>query len=862
MTYSKESLDRIQKIEDLKSAWVIVYANNFRGKEDIEDIRKNKEKIKELEELTNSWIKWEFKTAWRIISSRSMWKLVFGKLRDNTGDIQVCFMKWKVVFNTWREIVESIEIAGEEKKAHKIAEKFCQVWDYVWVVWDLFLTKHWELTILVREFQILSKAIRPLPEKFHGIQDQETIYRQRYLDLIMNEDSYDRFKLRSDFIRTLRNFYVENGFVEIETPILWSAASWAAAKPFITYHNDFDSDYFLRIAPETALKKATVWRFEKVFEMWKNFRNEGSDPSHMQEFSFVEHYAAWWNFEDNMKFTEEMFDYIFEKLKLDRTIKIKDKNGIEKTVNFTTPWERIDYIAGVKRESGIDIESYSTWDEERLRKDIKEAWYTWEWIENQWLTTMIDYLYKKVLRPWIVGPAFVYNYPKTMQPLARASDRDENIVEQFQLLLNGWEVLKAYSELVDPKVQQENFDAQAGALEAWDEEATSPDDDFVKTMEYGMPCQSGFGMWLDRIISLLTGQDNLRDVVLFPLMKDDTNESKKQTNLAVAIINKEMWLEPWQELNTIAHLSAAYWAREWKSLFRFDKVKTKDGVDINMNTTHSIVIKEADKQDKMVKAINFAREKWLLVTEFTREMLETSNDDKVSELTGNKNYSDIDYFGVLIYWRKSDVENLTEGFDLYTWGSQKKTVSEKLNDFKDIPERNKILEIVDKYSTSTKEHLLQVWGVMEYFAEKLWEDNHYWWTVWVLHDIDWDVVDKESAKHCKDVLIKICNESEIPCSVIKDIQSHAGVEKADTLVRKYLSSVDELTWFMRAYFRMLPSENPADIKPKSIKKKIKDKWFASWVDREEVMNCETMLGISLEEFIVDISKALSKIYVK
>jgi len=194
----------------------------------------------------------------------------------------------------------------------------------------------------------------------------------------MNENTYDRFKFRSEFVKSIREFYWKHEFIEIETPILGNSASGAAAAPFITHHNDYDEEFLLRIAPETALKKATVGRFERVFEMGKNFRNEGSDPSHMQEFSVFEHYAVYWNFEDNMKFTEDMFDYIFDTMKLDRNVKIKDKEGNEKIVDFTTPWKRIDYIAGVKEKSGIDIEAYGAEDEEKFRADIKAAGYLWE----------------------------------------------------------------------------------------------------------------------------------------------------------------------------------------------------------------------------------------------------------------------------------------------------------------------------------------------------------------------------------------------------------------------------------------------------------------------------------------------------
>lgn len=520
MEYPRESQDRMKRVQDLKNAGVIPYANHYEGKMPIAEVRAQEAQAKDANDLMQSGAQKTFKTAGRLMLSRPMGKLFFGKIRDNTGDIQVCFMRGMIEFDTGRECVKEIEIDGENKTAIKIAEKFCQVGDYIGVEGELFHTKHGELTLFVNTFQILSKAVRPLPEKFHGVQDQETIYRQRYLDLVMNQDSYDRFILRSKFIKTIRDFYHENDFIEIETPILGNAASGAAAAPFVTHHNYYDEDFYLRIAPEIGLKKATVGRFERVFEMGKNFRNEGSSPSHMQEFSVFEHYAAYWNFEDNMRFTEKMFDFIFENIpELEKEVMVKDKEGVEKKVNFATPWKKIDYISGIKEKSDIDVSSYGPEDEEKLRKDIKAKGHTWEGIDHQSTATMIDYLYKKVLRPGIVGPAFVYNYPKTMQPLARQSDADSEIVEQWQLVINGWEVIKAYSELVDPKIQAENFEAQSAAVEKGDEEATSSDDDFVYTMEYGMPPQSGWGMGIERILALLTGQNNLRDMVLFPLMK-------------------------------------------------------------------------------------------------------------------------------------------------------------------------------------------------------------------------------------------------------------------------------------------------------------------------------------------------------
>lgn len=372
--YSNESLDRIEKIKKLKEAGVITYANNYHGKMDISSIIKEKDAIKTVESLQENGAEKKFQTAGRLLSYKSHGKLAFGKIIDQSGSLQICFMKDKVEFNTGRENVNALVIDGEEKSAYKISEKFLHVGDYVGVKGDLFVTQHGELTLFVREFQILAKAVRPLPEKFHGVTDQETLYRQRYLDLIMNDETYNRMRLRSKFIKTLRDFYDTNEFIEVETPVLGNAASGAAAAPFITHHNDFDQEFFLRISPETFLKRVTMGRFERVVEFARDFRNEGSDPSHMQEFTMIEHYACWWNFEDNMNFVEKMFDYIFENIpELSREIDVKDKQGNARRVNFQTPWQRIDYVEGVKGACGIDVSKYFPGDEQKLLADIKNV---------------------------------------------------------------------------------------------------------------------------------------------------------------------------------------------------------------------------------------------------------------------------------------------------------------------------------------------------------------------------------------------------------------------------------------------------------------------------------------------------------
>lgn len=673
MDYSKESRDRMQKIQDLKDAGIICYANNYAGKIDIAEIRTRSENdpqwgyIREINNLMAGWTLAEFQTAGRIISSKSHGKLTFAKLRDHSGDIQVCFMRDLVKLNTGRELVESVTVGWEDKSAYKIAEKFCQVGDYIGVKWDLFETKHWELTLFVSEFQIMSKAIRPLPEKWHGIKDQEAMQRQRYLEMITNDETYEKFQKRSIFLKSIRSFLDDHGFLEIDCPVLDNAASGAAAQPFTTHHNALDIDVYLRICNEIALKKATSGRFEKVYEMSKVFRNEGIDPSHLQEFTMLEFQAAYWTLEENMNFTEKFIKHLVACLWIDPKVPVKDKNGNEKIVDFSANWERVNYTQAVTSQSGIDISKYSETDESDLRAAIKEKWHSWEGIETQATATMIDYLYKKILRPSIVGPAFIYNYPRTMQPLARQSDADEDIVEQFQVVVNGWEIVKSYSELVDPSIQKQNFEAQGDALERWDEEATAGDDDFLLAMEHWFPPQSGFGMGIERIFAILMQEENLREVVMFPMMKPLGSEQvwSKKTQLVVSVLNNWAKLKKWQELNTIAHLSSSFAARVGKKLFEMDHATTADGENLPMNIQHAIMIKQAENNSDIQKIYMTAKNGGLDVIPFTREMLETSDDKIVCKNTQDKKLEDVEYLGVLIFGDKKYVEKLTKDLELY-----------------------------------------------------------------------------------------------------------------------------------------------------------------------------------------------------
>lgn len=663
---------RIQKIQKIKSLSIIPFPQKYDKQDDIQDIitKYQDKNFREIENIISNPTT-QVSTAGRVILHRSHGKLLFMKLLDGTAQIQLMFHRdnCKIINDKMESTNMLKDINWEEKSAYKFAEKLVDMWDFIGIKGEVFKTHKWELSIYVSEFTFLSKAIRPLPEKFHWIQNQEAMYRQRYLDLTSNEETYQRFLLKSDFIKVLREFYRSHGYKELELPVLTSAASGAAAKTFQTHHNAFNTDFYLRICNETELKKATIWRFEKVFIFWNNFRNEGTDPSHLQEFTMLEHQSVFQSFHEDMAFTEKMFDHIFDSLKFDRVFEVKDKAWNAKTVDFTTPWKKVDYVEWVNKASGLDITKYGIDDADKLREDIKATWIEFEGMNQMWTMTLIDYLFKKVLRPSIVWPVFVYNYPRILAPLARISDDDPNKCEKRQVIVNGREIINSYWELVDPLKQKEQFIEQSKAEAWWDEEATSTDNDFVTAMEYGMPIQAWFGMWVERIFSLLTGQDNLRDVVLFPLMKPEEGDStskSKDTMLATILINKWANMEKREELNTVAHLTASFWARNWKKLFMQDAIETADNKQIKLNIQHAIMIKQLDSNDETRNLINEAKLANLEIAEFTQEMLKTSDDTKVIAQTKTKNREDINYMWVLIFWKRSDIDKLSKKYPLYS----------------------------------------------------------------------------------------------------------------------------------------------------------------------------------------------------
>lgn len=436
--------------------------------------------------------------AGRIVFMRKMGKLSFVRIRDIEGDMQL-------------EI--KIDMVGEDKYA--FFKKLVDTGDFIGAKGEIFTTQTGEKTLRVHSFEFLGKALRPLPEKFHGLTDMEIKYRQRYVDLIMNEETRKVFLGRSKLYAYIHKFLGENGFLEVETPILQNAVCGASAKPFYTHHNALDMDCNLRIAPETYLKQCVAGGFNRVYEMAKCFRNEGMDTEHLQEFTQVEWYASYWNFEDNIKFYQSFIRGLLTELT--GSTKIEYQNNV---IDFGAEWKRINYVEEMRKVLGFDFLDI---EEPSILKDkvVEAGLFTYEDFEEvKSLSQIIDFIYKRKIRTDVLEPTIIYNYPAVLIPLARRNDMDKRIIDVFQVVACGTELCKAYSELVNPITQREAFEEQLKAKAQGDDETMELDESFLSAMEQGMPPISGLGFGIDRLMMIIFNQPSIRDVVLFPQMKD------------------------------------------------------------------------------------------------------------------------------------------------------------------------------------------------------------------------------------------------------------------------------------------------------------------------------------------------------
>jgi lysyl-tRNA synthetase class 2 len=461
---------RIKKLEELKEKGIDVYGRRF-----------FKTYISEIKDEGN------FKIAGRIIAIRGHGNASFADIVDSSGKIQVYFRK---------------DIVGAEN--YEIFKKL-DIGDIVGIEGEVFRTKTGEKTILVKSFTLLSKSLRPLPEKWHGLRDVEIRFRKRYLDLIMNESAREIFKKRVMILKLMREYLNNIGFVEVETPMMHPIPGGADAKPFITYHNTLEMELYLRIAPELYLKRLLVGNFEKIYEINRSFRNEGISTLHNPEFTMLELYSAYGDYEEMIEITEGLICSLSEKIFGSLEFEYQGKK-----IELKRPWKRIKYEDVFKEYAGIE----NFRDEEIVNKKIEE--YQIEVEENETIFDKLEAIFKKKIQPLLINPTFIIGYPREISPLAKTFKDNSEITERFELFIGGIEVANAYSELNDPVEQLRRFEEKFKDVEDKDKKI---DYDFVEALEYGMPPAGGLGIGIDRLVMLFTNSSSIREVIFFPLLK-------------------------------------------------------------------------------------------------------------------------------------------------------------------------------------------------------------------------------------------------------------------------------------------------------------------------------------------------------
>ena len=471
---------RRKKLEALRAKGIEPFGGAFEVSGSVAEVR---QRFKEGETLH---------AAGRITAHRDMGKSHFLDLRDATDRIQI--------------YLHAKEIGPELIDLFRLLD----IGDLIGVEGTCFLTKSGEPTLKVRTFRLLAKALRPLPEKWHGLQDIEARYRQRYLDLLTNDHSRAVFEKRIAIVRETRRFFEERGFLEVETPILQTIAGGAAAEPFKTHHKALGVDLYLRIAPELYLKRLLVGGFNKVFEINRNFRNEGISRKHNPEFTMLEAYWAYADFEKVANLVEELICYLAEKVCGSLAVEHRDADGkTVRTINLKRPWRRARYHDLVREVAGKNWFELSS--EQRRERAVNE--FKLEILPQLADFEVTQHLFEKLIEEKTIDPLFVTHCPKELVPLAKQNAADNSLVDVFELIINGVEIAPGYSELNDPVLQRQRLHEQAG------EEKQKIDEDFLLALEHGMPPAGGFGLGMDRLTMLLTGAESIRDVILFPLLR-------------------------------------------------------------------------------------------------------------------------------------------------------------------------------------------------------------------------------------------------------------------------------------------------------------------------------------------------------
>ncbi|MDB9526922.1 lysine--tRNA ligase [Oscillatoria sp. CS-180] len=497
---------RLQKVEQLTQAGLTPFAYRWEKTHDAADLQAKYADLKAGGEVED-----EVAIAGRILARRVFGKLAFFNLQDESGTIQL-YLDKKVIRDSM----------ADNPNAFNQVKQLTDVGDLIGVRGTIKRTEKGELSVKVQEYALLTKSLLPLPDKWHGLTDVAKRYRQRYVDLIVNPDVRETFRKRALITSTIRRFFEDRGFLEIETPVLQGEAGGAEARPFVTYHNTLDMELYLRIATELHLKRLVVGGFEKVFEIGRIFRNEGVSTRHNPEFTSIEVYEAYADYNDFMTMTEELISEISRSILETTQITYQDH-----TIDLTPPWRRISMHDLVKEETGLDFNQLTDLAEAKSKvttlgiKNIEEC---------DSLGRLLNTVFEEAVEANLIQPTFVIDYPVEISPLSKPHRSKPGLVERFELFIAGRETANGFSELTDPIDQRARFEEQAARKAAGDLEATGVDEDFLTALEYGMPPTCGLGIGIDRLTMLLTNSPSIRDVIAFPLLKRDRADETAETS--------------------------------------------------------------------------------------------------------------------------------------------------------------------------------------------------------------------------------------------------------------------------------------------------------------------------------------------
>ena len=480
---------RLAKIAALRRAGIEPYRNGFERSADTGLLASRYASLEPGSETDDS-----VSVAGRVVAKRDQGKALFLVLRDGAGEIQV-FCRLNAMGEDAFEAASDLDLG-----------------DWVGVTGTVLRTRRGELSIAPHAITILSKSVRPLPEKYHGLSDTETRYRQRYVDLIANPEVMQVFRTRFAVISAIRRFMEGRGYVEVETPMLQPIPGGATARPFVTHHNALDMDLYLRIAPELYLKRLLVGGFERVYEINRSFRNEGMSPRHNPEFTMLEAYEAYGTMETMRELTESLITAVTSEIH--GTLELTYQ-GV--AVSLTSPWRQASMADLVSAATGQDLSVHTSLEELRKVCDARGVHVEPAWGPGK----VLNELFEKLVEHTLVEPTFVTHYPAETSPLARRNDADPDVTDRFELIITGREFANAFSELTDPADQRARFEAQAAAKDAGDDEAMWVDEDYLRAQEYGMPPAGGLGIGIDRLVMLLTDSASIRDVLLFPHMRPE-----------------------------------------------------------------------------------------------------------------------------------------------------------------------------------------------------------------------------------------------------------------------------------------------------------------------------------------------------